>query len=210
MDITQLLGSTLGLGFIAGIRLYATVLALGLAIRFGWFHPSAAFDHLHVLAQPIVLIPAAVAFAIEFVSDKIPWLDSIWDSFHTFIRPIGAAVLASLALGSIDPGLRIALIILCGGVAITSHSSKAAARLFVNHSPEPFTNLALSIGEDLLVPFGLWVAVQHPAAALVCVLIFLMAFAWMFSKIIRLIRVQVGALKTWIGKHRRPLQDPVP
>ncbi len=210
MDTIQLLGSTLGLGFVAGIRLYATVLALGLAIRLGWFHPSASLEHLRILAQPVVLLPAAVAFVIEFVSDKIPWLDSVWDSFHTFIRPIGAAVLAGLALGPLDPGLKIALIILCGGIAATSHSSKAATRLFVNHSPEPFSNIGLSLIEDFSAPLGIWLAFQHPLVTLTLVLVFLIAFAWASPKVFRLIRVQLAALRAWMIKQPRVSRDPVP
>ena len=88
MEQLALIGSTLGLGFLAGIRLYATVFLLGLAIRLGWFHPGAGSAELMVLAHPAVLIASGLACLVEFAADKIPWLDSLWDSFHTFIRPI--------------------------------------------------------------------------------------------------------------------------
>ena len=103
MDTVQALGSAMGLGLLAGFRLYATVFALGFAIRIGWFHLTPTFSHLDVLAQTPILILSGAACAIEFFADKIPWLDSIWDSIHTFIRPIGAAVLGATALGSFDP-----------------------------------------------------------------------------------------------------------
>ena len=91
METLGVIGSTLGLGFLAGIRLYATVFLLGLAIRLGWFHPGAASAELTVLAHPAVLIASGLACLVEFAADKIPWLDSLWDSFHTFIRPIAVS-----------------------------------------------------------------------------------------------------------------------
>lgn len=202
MDIIELLGSTMGLGFVAGIRLYATVLALGLAIRFGWFHPGAAGEPLQILANPIVLVIAAVACAIEFVADKIPWVDSIWDGFHAFIRPIGAVVLAAAAFGSFDPALKVSLILLCGGVAFASHSTKAATRLVVNHSPEPFSNIGLSLMEDALVPFGIWLSLRHPQIVFCLVLAFLIGFIWLAPKVFRAVRLQFVALRLWFGGNQ--------
>ncbi len=206
MDTTHLFGSALGLGFAAGIRLYATVLALGLAIRFHWYHLAPGQEHLQVLASPVVLGLAGLACAIEFISDKIPWVDSLWDSFHTIIRPIGAALLAATALGTLDPAVKMALIILCGGVAFTSHSSKAAARLAVNHSPEPFSNIALSLFEDLLAPFGVWLSITHPLVTVSLVLVFLAAFAWVAPRVFRLVRLEFLALWTLLSGRRRAAQ----
>lgn len=183
----QLLGSVLGLGFVAGLRLYATVLTIGLAIHFGLFHPTGNLASLAVLADRRILILAGVLFALEFVADKIPWLDSIWDAFHTFIRPIGAAVLAATAARDMDPATRIAIVILCGGVALASHSSKAATRLAVNHSPEPFSNIALSVAGDLFVPFGVWLALRHPVVSLALIAGFIVVFVWLSRKIFRAI-----------------------
>jgi uncharacterized membrane protein len=200
MDTVQALGSAMGLGLLAGIRLYATVFALGFAIRMGWFHLSATFSHLDVLAQTPVLILSGAACAIEFFADKIPWLDSIWDSIHTFIRPIGAAVLGATALGSFDPTARTLLALLCGGVAFTGHTTKAATRLVANHSPEPFSNSALSFAEDLFVPAGLWVAFQHPAIAVAGVGAFLLLFVWLSPKLFRLLHVSWTALRSLVNK----------
>ncbi len=200
MNTIQLFGSTLGLGFAAGIRLYATVLFLGLAIRFHWYHLAPGQEHLRVLAEPLVLIVAGLAFLIEFVSDKIPWVDSFWDSFHTIIRPVGAVALGVASLGSTDPAIKVVLIILCGGVAFASHSSKAATRLAVNHSPEPFSNIALSLLEDALGPFTVWMAMKHPIVAAVLVLTFLAGFAWLSPKVFRLLRLELVALRMWITK----------
>ena len=154
MDPLNLIGSVMGIGFIAGILLYSTVLALGLGIRFGFLHLSPGMEHVQVLTHPAILIAAGAAYLFEFFADKIPWVDSFGDSFHTFIRPIGAALLAATALAHMDPVLRITAIILCGGVALSSHSSKAAARLAVNHSPEPFSNIGLSLAEDISSPLS--------------------------------------------------------
>jgi hypothetical protein len=171
MDTFQLLGSVFGLSFLAGIRLYATVLAVGLGVRFNLLHLPASLEGLQILAHPAILIAAGIAFVAEFVSDKIPWFDTLWDSFHTFIRPLGAALLGAAALGTLDPVLRITLALACGGVALTSHSSKAATRVMVNQSPEPFSNIALSLAGDAAVPAGVWLAVNHPVVTFVIVLI---------------------------------------
>lgn len=195
METIQMLGSMLGIGFAAGIRLYATILVLGLGIRFGWLHLTGSMQHLSVLANPYVLGAAGCACVIEFFADKIPWVDSVWDSFHTFIRPIGAVLLGATALTQMDPAWKLGVIVLCGGVALSSHGSKAATRLMVNHSPEPFTNIGLSMAEDLFVPAVVWISMRHPAIALGLVVAFLCVFAWIAPRVFRLLRVQLAALR---------------
>jgi hypothetical protein len=209
VDTLELIGSTMGLGFVAGVRLYATILTLGLAIRFGWFHPGPMAEPLRVLAEPMVLIAAGVACAIEFFADKVPWVDSIWDSFHAFIRPIGAIVVSAAVLGSFDPALKVTLIILCGGVAFASHSTKAATRLLINHSPEPFSNVAMSLAEDALVPFGVWLSLRHPQIVFALVLIFLMVFLWIAPKVFRAVRLQLVGLWVWLGFGEPVIQNEV-
>jgi hypothetical protein len=201
METVELIGSTMGLGFIAGIRLYDTVLALGLAIRFELLHLSAGTEQLQILANPAVLIAAGIAYLAEFFIDKIPWVDSVWDSFHTFIRPIGAAILAATVFGSIDPALRLTLIVLCGGVAFASHSSKATVRLVLNHSPEPVTNIGASLAEDAFAPFGVWLSLSHPLIVLPLVLTFLAGFVWVMPKVFRSTRLQLVALRTWLTRR---------
>lgn len=214
MDTVQILGSAMGLGLLAGIRLYATVFALGLAIRMGWFHLSSSFSHLDVLAQTPVLVLSGVACVVEFFADKIPWLDSMWDSIHTFIRPVGAAVLGATALGSFDPTTKLLIALLSGGIAFTGHTSKAATRLVANHSPEPFSNIGLSFAEDLAVPIGLWIAFDHPKVAIVLVCIFLVLFVWLAPKIFRLLAVSWTALRTFLfrlfGDGPEPVQPLIP
>ena len=176
MDTITILGSAAGLGLLAGIRLYFTVFALGLVIRLGWFEPNAGMSQLHLLAQTPVLVGSGALFITEFFADKVPWFDSIWDAIHTFIRPIGAAALGITALGTFDPQMTFLIGLLSGGVALTGHASKAATRVAVNHSPEPFSNWAISLAEDAFVPFGLWVVMEHPVIAAIVVAIFLVFF----------------------------------
>ena len=197
MDTLELIGSTMGLGFLAGIRLYATVFALGLAIRLGWFHPGPGGTGLMILAHPAVLIASGLACVIEFFADKVPWVDSLWDSFHVVIRPIGAVLLASAALGNFDPAVRTILMILCGGVALASTGSKASTRLAVNHSPEPFSNIGLSLIEDAMIPAGMWISLKHPEIAMALTSIFLGVFLWLAPKVIRSVRLRWVALRAW-------------
>ncbi len=192
MDPVHLLAAVLGVGFAAGLRLYATVLGLGLAIRFDWLRLPAGMEGLEVLAHPAVLIAAGVAYLVEFVSDKIPWVDSIWDAVHTVIRPVGAAVLAATAFAGMDPLPKTLLILACGGVALSAHASKAATRLAVNQSPEPFSNIALSLTGDVAVPFLLWMAVAHPIVTLILLAGFLAVFVWLARKIWAVVRKGIG------------------
>ena len=195
MDEIQILGTTLGLGVAAGMRLYATVLALGLAMRYDWLTLPEQMRALQVLEHPAILITAGVMYVMEFVSDKIPWVDSAWDAVHTFIRPVGAAALAFTAFGTLDPVLRTSLVLACGGVALGSHTTKAATRLAVNTSPEPFSNWGLSLLGDMAAPAMVWLAVEHPAVTLVTVCSLLVAFFWLLHKLLRMLRDGLGALR---------------
>lgn len=194
MDTLELLGSAMGLGLLSGIRLYFTVLALGLGIRFGLFHFTGNFAGLEVLADTRVLAGAGIVGVIEFLADKIPWVDSIWDAVHTFIRPIAAVVLGAAAFAQVDPGLRIVLALVAGGMAVTSSSTKAAARLVVNHSPEPFSNIALSVMGDIAAPLGIWLTASHPLVVLCLAVPFFLLFAWLAPRIFRLMRLELAAL----------------
>src|SRR5580700_3908122 len=153
MNPLQTLSLVLGAGFSSGLNLYATVATLGLLERFGVIHLPA---QLHVLSNPIVLGIAAVLYVIEFVADKVPYVDSVWQAVHTFIRPPAAALLAFAAMGGAPAHWRWAAALLAGGVALTSHSTKASARAAANVSPEPFSNWALSFGEDILSVWLTW------------------------------------------------------
>ncbi len=207
METLLPLASALGLGMLAGARLYATVLAVGLLVRFDWITLPAAWQHASVLADPRVLIVSGVACAVEFIADKIPWVDSAWDSIHTFIRPIGAALLTSSLFSNVDPVYQVLLFLLAGGVALSGHAAKAATRLAVNHSPEPFSNVALSLAEDAAVGGGLYLLVKHPWVMAGIALCFLLLFAWLAPRIFRALRAEwttFGALlRSWFGETRK-------
>jgi hypothetical protein len=161
MNPVEILSLALGAGFSSGLNLYATVATLGLLQRFGVIHLPAA---LEILAHPWVLGIAAALYLLEFSADKVPYVDTLWDAVHTFIRPPAAALLAYGAAGAAAPEWRWGAALLAGGVALTSHGTKASARAAVNTSPEPFSNWVLSFGEDLLAVWLTWMAAAHPVA----------------------------------------------
>jgi Domain of unknown function (DUF4126) len=185
MNPIETLGLALGAGFSSGLNLYATVATLGLLQRFGVLHLP---PHLQVLSHPWVLGIALALYLVEFFADKIPYLDTIWDVAHTFIRPPAAALLAFAAAGGVAPQWRWGAALLAGGVALTSHGTKASARAAVNTSPEPFSNWILSFGEDLLAVWLTWMATAHPWAttiiviALVALSVFLLYHLFRFAR----------------------------
>jgi len=199
MGVIQLLGSTLGLGLVSGINLYATVLVVGIGIRSGLIVLRPELHQLDVLANPAVIVVAGLIFVVEFLADKIKWIDSIWDAVHTLIRPLGAALIGATALGEVSTE-SVVIALLCGGVALSGHSTKAGLRLLVNHSPEPFSNVALSLIEDVLVVLGTYVAVQYPYLMLIIVVLFVGAFLWFAPKAFRLLRIETNAILAVLKK----------
>ncbi len=166
MNPLETLSLVLGAGFSSGLNLYATVATLGLLQRFGVIQLP---EHLRILSHPVVLGIAGVLYLLEFLADKVPYLDSIWQAVHTFIRPPTAALLAFGATAAAPDAWRWGAALLAGGIALTSHGTKASARAAVNLSPEPFSNWALSFGEDVLAVWVVWFATAHPTAAIIVV-----------------------------------------
>ena len=185
MNPVETLGLALGAGFSSGLNLYATIATLGLLQRFGVIHLPAS---LQVLSHPWVLGIAVALYAIEFLADKIPYVDSVWDAIHTVIRPPAAALLAYSAAVSAPPEWRWGAALLAGGVALTSHGTKASARAAVNTSPEPFSNWALSFGEDLLAVWISWLASVHPVATIVLVTVLVAFSAFLLFHLFRFAR----------------------
>lgn len=167
MELLAVLGRTMGFSFAAGINLYATVAILGLAKRYGWV---ALPEQFGVFDNDVVIVTALVLYAIEFVADKIPWVDSVWDVVHTAIRPIGGAVIAVTTLGDASPTLQGLVALLGGTLAAGTHFTKAGTRAAANTSPEPFSNWALSFGEDVFVVGLSALALKYPLAAAVVVI----------------------------------------
>ena len=168
MEALAGLGRTLGFSFAAGINLYATVAILGLASRYGWV---ALPDQYRVFDSDIVIGAALVLYLVEFVADKVPWVDSMWDAAHTVIRPVGGAVIAVTTLGDASPTTEGLVALLGGTLAAGTHFTKAGTRAVANTSPEPFSNWILSLAEDAFV-IGLGVvALKYPVIAALIVIV---------------------------------------
>jgi hypothetical protein len=163
MDLLVTLGRTLGFSLAAGVNLYATVALLGLASRYGWV---ALPEQFQVFNNPWVIGAAGVLYAVDFFADKIPWVDTVWDTVHTFVRPGGGALIAVATLGEASPTVEGLVALLGGAVAAGSHVTKASTRVAANASPEPFSNWALSLLEDLFVVVLGFVTLKYPLIAL--------------------------------------------
>ena len=152
MDVIDQLGVALGLASLAGLNLYLTVFATGLALHFNLLELASRFHALEVLSHPLVVSVSGALFFVEFFADKVPWVDSLWDSVHTLIRPVGAVLVALPALGQADPALQVIGALLAGGLAATTHATKASTRLLINASPEPVSNSVASVGSSIRDP----------------------------------------------------------
>lgn len=166
MQTLQLLGVALGMATLAGLNLYLTVFVTGLAIQQHWIQLAPVYAPLEVLGNPVIVLVAGVLYFIEFFADKIPWVDSLWDAFHTVIRPIGAAFVAVTVLGEPNAVFDVIIALMAGSTALVVHSVKTGTRLVANASPEPFSNIALSLGEDAVVLAGLGLIHWSPIVAL--------------------------------------------
>ena len=190
-DWLTTLGTAAGSAWLSGINLYATVLTLGVLQR---LHLVKLPGELDMLGDWRIIGLAAVLYLIEFVADKIPAVDSIWDAIHTFIRVPAGAILAASAFAEFDPTVKMAAMIMGGGLALGSHGAKAATRLAANTSPEPVSNVALSLTEDV-VAFGSTILMAYfPIVMLVIVAIFLIVMIWLTPKIIRALRWLIARL----------------
>jgi hypothetical protein len=178
-----------GLAWASGIRLYAVLFLAGAMAHFGYLALPPALD---VLQHPLVLAAAGVMALGEFLADKVPAFDSVWDAVHTFIRVPAGAVLAAAALGQADPVWVMVAAILGGAIASGAHLTKAGTRAVINTSPEPLSNWTASFAEDLLVPAGFLAAIKAPAVFLVLLVAFLVAAAWLVPKLFRAMKRLAG------------------
>lgn len=189
MGILDALAVALGLGTLAGINLYLTVFASGLAIHLGWVRFAPEHAALEVLGDPWIIGIAGALYLLQFFADKVPWVDSLNDAVQTVLRPLGGVLLAVLALGEAHPVATVVAALLAGGAALTTHTAKAATRLVVNTSPEPVSNIGLSIGEDAAVLGGLALLAANPLLAGAVALLLLLAAWLLLPRLIRTIRV---------------------
>lgn len=195
-DLTQTLALTLGAGWASGINLYAAVLVLGFLGATGRLDLPQG---LEVLSDPLVMFAAGVMYVVEFFTDKVPGVDTAWDTLHTFVRIPAGAMLAAGAVGDAGAGAELAAALMGGGMAAASHAVKAGSRVMINTSPEPFTNWTASVLEDVGVVAGLWAALNHPVLFLVALALFLVLLIWLLPKLWRGIKRVFGALARLFG-----------
>jgi len=202
-SVASIIALTMGVAWASGINLYASILVLGIMGATG---NMVLPPELTVLSNPLVLGAAGLMYVIEFFADKVPGVDTGWDTLHTFIRIPAGALLAAGAVGDINPAVALVAGIVGGGLAAGSHAAKAGTRVLINTSPEPFTNWVASISEDVAVIAGLWTALHHPILFLVLLVLFLLMLAWLLPKIWRGIKKIFSAISRFFssGKSSGP------
>jgi hypothetical protein len=196
-SIIQTIALTMGVAWASGINLYAAILVLGIMGSTG---NIALPPDLIILSDPLIISGAGVMYIVEFFADKIPGVDNGWDTVHTFIRiPLGA-LLAAAAVGEVNPSVAVSAALLGGGLAASTHATKAGTRVLINASPEPFTNWFASLGEDVAVIAGLWTALHYPFLFVIFIIFFILLLIWLLPKIWR------GVIKIFImlGNIFRP------
>jgi hypothetical protein len=191
MEWFSTLSLALGSAWTSGINLYATVSVLGLLQKFGGVKLPGGLD---VLDNWWIIGIAGGLYLVEFFADKIPYVDSVWDVVHTFIRVPAGAVVAWAAVSDMDPAIVIPATLIGGGLALSSHGTKATARIAANLSPEPVTNTLLSLAEDAIAIIGVLLAVFAPILIAIVLIVFLLFFVWFFPKIFRAIKRLFAAI----------------
>jgi hypothetical protein len=192
LGIVEILGIAGSVSLLSGWRLYLTALATGLAMHFQVLPLPEHLQSLQVLANPWVMGVAGVAAFMEFFADKVLWLDSIWDTVHTFIRPIGGALLTLAVIDPGDPATQAIAFILGGGASLLAHGGKASARAVANTSPEPFSNIAMSTVEDVATTGLLYLAYAYPVAAGAVALVLLALTVWLLLLARRVLKRMFG------------------
>lgn len=190
--ITEIIALTMGVAWASGINLYAAIATLGVL---GLTGNMTLPPDLQVLANPLVVGAACLMFAVEFIADKMPGVDTGWDTIHTFIRIPAGALLAAGAVGDISPAVSLAAALLGGTLAAGTHGLKAGSRLLINTSPEPLTNWTASILEDIVVIGGIWAAVKHPWLFLTMLGLFAMLAIWLLPKLWRGMKMLASRIK---------------
>ena len=195
-EIISIIALTMGVGWASGINLYAALLVLGIAGSTG--NISLPVE-LQILQDPMVIMAAGIMFFTEFFVDKVPGVDTGWDAIHTFIRIPAGAMLAAGAVGDVSPALEVAAGILGGSMAGASHLTKASTRALINTSPEPFSNWAASITEDVAVLAGMWAMFNHPLLFLCLMVIFILLVIWLLPKLWQALKSIVKTVQRLFG-----------
>jgi len=208
MDIAQTIALTMGVAWASGINLYAAILMLGVMGATGNMVLPA---ELQILSDPMVLAAAGFMYFVEFFTDKVPGIDSGWDSISTFIRIPAGAILAAGAIGDVGPAAQLAAGIAGGTLTAGTHATKAGSRILINTSPEPVSNWFASVGEDVAVILGLWTALYHPVLFIVLLILFILFMIWALPKLWRGIRKLFGFIGRKLGNHTAAeTQDKLP
>ena len=195
MSAVELIALASTVSLLAGWRLYLVAFAVGLAMKFGWLGLPTQLHALDVLANNWIIGIAAIGALAEFFADKIPWVDCAWDAVHTIIRPVGGALLSMAIIDGGNPTWQVASLLLGGGAAFLAHAGKAGARTIINASPEPFSNVAVSTGEDVATGSLLALAVASPVAAAAIALALVVLSLWLVLAARRLVGRLVSVRK---------------
>lgn len=207
-QVVSIIALTMGVAWASGINLYAAILVLGILGSGGYMTLPPG---LEIVMHPLVLVAAGFMYLVEFFADKTPGVDSSWDALHTFIRIPAAAALAAAAVGDVHPAASLAAALVGGGLATGVHLTKAGSRILINASPEPFSNWAASLSEDVAVVAGLWAALYHPWVFLILLIIFIALMAWLLPKIWKGVRIVFQTLVDVLRgkpKHSPPRLPP--
>jgi len=196
MSAVQLIALASTVSLLAGWRLYLVTFVVGIAMRLGWIALPQQLHALDVLENNWIIGIAAVGAVAEFFADKIAWVDSLWDAIHTVVRPVGGALLSMAIVDGADPAWQVGSLLLGGGAALVAHAGKAGARALVNASPEPFSNIVLSTGEDVATAGLLGLAIANPVAAAVIAVLLVAMSIWLLLAARR-------ALKRFLEPKRR-------
>lgn len=188
MSAVELIALASTVSLLAGWRLYLVTFAVGLAMKFGWIALPQQLHALDVLANNWIIAIAGVGMVAEFFADKIAWVDSLWDAAHSFVRPVGGALLSMAIIDGGDPAWQVGSFLLGGGAALLAHSGKAGARALVNASPEPFSNIAVSTSEDIATAGLLGLAIANPVASALIALILVILSIWLVLSARRLFK----------------------
>jgi hypothetical protein len=212
MDIMAILGVAGSVSLLAGWRLYLSIFATGLAMRLEVVPLPEHLRSLEVLADPWVLSIAGIAALVEFFADKVMWLDSVWDAVHTFIRPVGGALLALALIDPSDPATQVIAFLLGGGATLASHVSKAGTRAMVNTSPEPVSNIVVSSAEDVATAGLLYTAYEYPQVAAAIAALLAIVVAGLLVAARSILRRLFGSTNPTAGailsRQRLPLKMP--
>ena len=195
VPLVQTVALAAGLAWASGLRLYLVLFLAGLLAHLGYLQLP---DNLVLLKHPLVMAASGTMLLAEFVADKVPGFDSLWDTLQTFVRIPAGGALAALSLGVADPAAMLAAGLVGGTITAGTALTKAGGRLAINTSPEPFTNWAASFGEDAMVIGGFWLMLQHPAIFLGVLALFLLLLVWLLPKLWRFLRAMIGRISTFL------------